>query len=87
MGCTQRWLRAIHSMTGHSNGTSAAQLKNQLGRSNMTARLLLLKLHQAMQDSYAAPPFGVAEADETSVPFRPNASEPWHRGNSPKTHR
>ena len=46
------------------------------------AWLLLQKLREAMKEADAAPLFGVAEADETSVPFRSRNSERPSRGRS-----
>lgn len=77
------WFRAILLATGCSNGIPALQFKYQIGVGYKASRLLLQKLCEAMKDANAAALFGVAEADETSVPFRSRHSERPSRDRSP----
>ena len=65
------WFLAIHMLTSPSNGVSAEQAQAQLGLgSYKTAWLLLQKLRRAMVDPDRTLLEGIAEVDETEVPFR-----------------
>ncbi len=65
------WFLAAWLVATHKNGISARQLRRQLGLgSYKTAWLLLQKLRRAMVDPGREPLAGLAEVDETSIPFR-----------------
>jgi hypothetical protein len=65
------WFLAAWLVATPRNGISARQLWLQLGLgSYKTARLLLQKLRRAMVDPGREPLAGLAEVDETSIPFR-----------------
>src|SRR4051794_7883817 len=76
------WFLAAWLVATHKNGMSARQLWLQLGLgSYKSAWLLLRKLRAAMVDPDRAPPGGLVEVDETSLPFRPEG-EPARPGRS-----
>jgi predicted RNA-binding Zn-ribbon protein involved in translation (DUF1610 family) len=65
------WFMAVHLVSSHSNGISALQLQAQLGLgSYKTAWLMLHKLRRAMVDPDRTPLRGLAEVDETEIPYR-----------------
>src|SRR4051794_30963076 len=65
------WFLAAWLMATHANGISARQLWLQLGPgSYKPARLLVRELRRAMVDPEREPLAGLAEVDETSLPFR-----------------
>src|SRR5947209_16683745 len=76
------WFLAAWLVATHENGMSARQLWKQLGLgSYKSARLLLRKLRRAMVDPDREPLAGLAEVDETSLPFRAG-DEPARPGRS-----
>src|SRR5512144_2638257 len=65
------WFWAAYLMATHSNGISALQLRNQLGLgSYKSAWLLCAKLRRAMVAPGRSPLAGLAEVDETEIPWR-----------------
>jgi hypothetical protein len=65
------WFWAAWLMATHSNGISARQLRNQLGLgSSKSAWLLCAKLRRAMVAPGRSPLAGLAEVDETEIPWR-----------------
>src|SRR5919205_4674649 len=76
------WFLAAWMMATHKNGISARQLWFQLGLgSYKSAWLLVRKLRRAMVDPGREPSAGLAEVDETSIPFRARG-EPTRPGRS-----
>src|SRR3954471_18194978 len=65
------WFLAAWLMATHKNGISARQPWKQLGLgSYKSAWLLVRELRRAMVDPGREPLAGLAEVDETSIPFR-----------------
>src|SRR5689334_15552908 len=76
------WFTAAWLVATHRNGMSARQLWLQLGLgSYKSAWLLVRKLRRAMVDPDREPLAGLAEVDETSLPFRAGG-EPVRPGRS-----
>jgi transposase-like protein len=71
------WFWAAYLLATHSNGMSALQLQSELGiGSYKTAWLLAMKLRRAMVAPGRSPLAGLAEVDETTIPYRTKDDPP-----------